>query len=1546
MKQSVDSIRLILEIVLLAVFIELVLMMGVPRLFPSISGWASAVIDTALLAVLLSAGIWWRWNAAKMRRQMEGVTTSSRSAANVVLSLGVFLFGIAITLLVAHQAHRESTARIDEKFERLTARLEQDLKRRMALPLFGLKGAVGVHQASDHLAAEEFKTYVASIDMPNQFKGVRAFGYIVPVDRAHLKAFELKQQRMVGTGFHVKTSGHSPQMYVVQMIEPLQTNKPALGFDLGSEAVRLQAIRRAIQTGLPTLSGKITLLQDEKHPEGLLYMVPVLSRTQTTTSKTKEVKGFYYAPLVLKEIMADLPKEGDGQIDIEIRDVTPGDAQVTSIYKWHGGSDQVRKAHFLAYGHEVEIAGRKWMVDMRPNRLFFEGLNQNVPIWLAMGGSFISLIMALATWILISGRDRAEQMAQRMTQDLDMLAQVVKLTSNAVIISNAEHEITWVNEGFTRLYGYTFDEAQGQLLRDLVFSPNTPEENSKYLYHCIEQGIPCHTEVINHSKDGVEFWVDTEVQPQRDQAGNIVGYIKINQNVSELKEAKKQLEDALRETQALLKTLHGHALVSVADREGRIIEVNEGFCRISGYAREELIGKTHAIINSGHHGQEFWRNMWRTISSGNSWKGEVCNRSKDGSCYWVDSMVTPILNAEGKIEKYVSISYDVTSRKLSEHQLHSNRAFLDRVSRTAKVGGWQLNLLTQQIEWTGLNYCIPGVDPDIEIDLDQAMHMLQSKGKQQLQLAMRKAAEERSPWDIEVEATTPAGKRIWLRSVGEAEFEAGTAVRLVGSFQDVTERREAQMQLNETSNLLRNVLDSASGVAVVAVAPTGVIKLFNPGAEKLLGFVSSEIVGVHTPALFVKEIPPMAVNQPAVQEALSCILPTEDVLGNVVDRIYTRKSGESVHVSQVVTEIRDNDGELSGYLLLAQDMTERLRYEASLQEAKSLAENASAAKGQFLANMSHEIRTPMNAVLGLLRLLGRTPLSEKQKNYVVKTVSAARSLLGLLNDVLDYSKIEAGKMELDVNPFRVDRLMSDLSVVLESSIGEKTVHLSLNVDPNIPTMLIGDDIRLQQVLMNLGSNAVKFTSHGEVVVTLTQLARQGDKVTVRFSVEDSGIGIAPEAQKKIFEGFTQAEYSTTRRFGGTGLGLAISKSLVDIMGGDLQISSQLGQGSKFWFDIELGVDESQQLTNESPCAYLAGDQVLMGERRLLGQRLLLVEDNATNRQVAGELLRDEGATVDEALNGLEGVQKIMACPHVYDAILMDVQMPVMDGLTASRQLNDMLGDRTPPIIAMTANVSASDRREAEEAGMRHHVGKPFDLDELVHVIKLVQQPETPEHATGLVHAGQTGKANPEASLNGSLDGINVPQALARFGGRQRIYVQLLESFLKEVDGADEQLQQWADADDTESLRRWLHTLRGLSGTMGYESLSRTMLQAERAQKEAADAHRQWIPEVVAAVVDARRVVQALIDRMKPSQNEQENSEGRWNGVQFHDDCQALSKLLDRCDMQALDAYADFSKKYSPWLAEKLVPLGNAIGQLDFAEAVRQCQSLLVAVSVE
>jgi CheY-like chemotaxis protein len=329
--------------------------------------------------------------------------------------------------------------------------------------------------------------------------------------------------------------------------------------------------------------------------------------------------------------------------------------------------------------------------------------------------------------------------------------------------------------------------------------------------------------------------------------------------------------------------------------------------------------------------------------------------------------------------------------------------------------------------------------------------------------------------------------------------------------------------------------------------------------------------------------------------------------------------------------------------------------------------------------MSHEIRTPMNAILGMLKLLQNTDLTVRQLDYAAKTEGAARSLLGLLNDVLDYSKVEAGKMTLDPRPFRLDRLMRDLSVILSANVGARNIEVLFDVDPAVPKCLFGDDMRLQQVLINLGGNAIKFTSAGEVVLHLRVVEQTAQDVLVEFAMQDSGIGIAPENHAHIFSGFSQAEASTTRRFGGTGLGLAISSRMVGLLGGTLAVDSVLGQGSRFHFQIRFPLAEMPPADSPAPAIPALG-----------ALKTLIVDDNTVARDVLRHTVEAMGWQVDTAASGAEAIAHIEARAAekkpMYEVIFMDWQMPEMDGWEASQRIRQLAtGAITPIVIMVTAH---------------------------------------------------------------------------------------------------------------------------------------------------------------------------------------------------------------------------------------------------------------------
>ena len=509
-----------------------------------------------------------------------------------------------------------------------------------------------------------------------------------------------------------------------------------------------------------------------------------------------------------------------------------------------------------------------------------------------------------------------------------------------------------------------------------------------------------------------------------------------------------------------------------------------------------------------------------------------------------------------------------------------------------------------------------------------------------------------------------------------------------------------QEELKEAKELFEAIFKNTLS-AIIITDENEVVVAWNPFTETMLKMTPADLFNKPLAQLY----PPYQWNK------LETIrTDKKDTLINEETSIY-KKDGSLVHVLLSFSAMKEKTGRITGKLIVMHDITERKRFEEDLFRAKTLAEQLNQAKSLFLANMSHEVRTPLNAILGLLDLTLETTLTDEQKENLTVAQDSARSLLNLLSDILDFSRIEAGKMVFHKTDFDLHRLMESLRRALDVIALQKDLQLILKIEPNVPSFLKGDPMRLRQVLTNLIGNAIKFTPRGKIVVSLRLQSQDEGKIVLLFSVQDEGIGIPKDRQKQIFEIFTQADDSTTRQFGGTGLGLAIAKHLVEMMNGHIDVKSEEGMGSAFTFTAQFEESLDPAIEHRDRGAELIHNDDLKG------LRILLAEDNIVNQKMMIKMLEKEDCQVTIADNGQDVLRQMEQ--GFFDVILMDVHMPVLDGIEAAKRIrqNEITTQEHVPIVALTAAAMSEDKDHCLNAGMDAYLSKPLDRKALFETIK-------------------------------------------------------------------------------------------------------------------------------------------------------------------------------------------------------------------------------------
>jgi signal transduction histidine kinase/CheY-like chemotaxis protein/HPt (histidine-containing phosphotransfer) domain-containing protein len=674
------------------------------------------------------------------------------------------------------------------------------------------------------------------------------------------------------------------------------------------------------------------------------------------------------------------------------------------------------------------------------------------------------------------------------------------------------------------------------------------------------------------------------------------------------------------------------------------------------------------------------------------------------------------------------VNMDVTDQVTTAAELQENQKLLQRVGSLAVIGGWRVDIKTGTVHWSEQTRRIHEVLPDYVPDLKSGFDFYALENREQIRQAVQEGMERGKAWDLELRLVTYTGRSIWVRSLGEVEFESGQPAYLVGALQDITARRESEDLLRAT---------------------------------------------------------------------------------------------------------------------------------------KVAAEAASAAKSAFLSNMSHEIRTPLNAVIGMTHLLADSELDDDQRQLVSKAQTAGRSLLSIVNDVLDLAKIEAGEMTLDETDFRPAELLAELQAVYGTQMQSKGLSFTAHCAADVPDSLFGDSTRLHQILANLISNALKFTEKGGVTVGISVVSRDDFHFLLRASVRDTGMGIEPEVQARLFQPFIQADVSTTRHFGGTGLGLSIVRRLSMLMRGEAGLNSRPGQGAEFWVEVPMRLSSPEQTVlpgSEGPQAQVIDDQpvdeilprhfeastvfdsvnipvVLRDGNKasrfsskpdpssvggLPGVRVLVVDDTEINLEIARRLLERQGASVQTCSSGREALDFLGLRSAVLDLVLMDVQMPHMDGLEATRRIRGELGLTTLPIVALTAGALTEERKRALGAGMDDFLSKPIDPQEMVRVIRKQVERRGTLEPSELPHR----PFEDDTFAWPAVTGIDTAEAQNRLGADWKLFITILQRFFCEYEDLMVAPVKEPAPNEREGLAARLHKLRGSSGTMGATDVHRLATELE------------------------------------------------------------------------------------------------------------------------
>ncbi|WP_262966817.1 CHASE domain-containing protein [Methylobacter psychrophilus] len=791
-------------------------------------------------------------------------------------------------------------------------------------------------------------------------------------------------------------------------------------------------------------------------------------------------------------------------------------------------------------------------------------------------------------------------------------------------------------------------------------------------------------------------------------------------------------------------------------------------------------------------------------------------KRNDGEYRWLDDHGVPRFDANGVFTGYIGSCVDITKIRQIQSELQASHDQFIALSRQVPGMVYQFRLFPDgHCSFPFASDSIKDIyeltPEQVSADGSSVFAILHPDDYDLIVTSFKTSADTLQTWQMEYRVNLPIKGLRWLSGLGQPEVLDDGSTLWHGFISDITEQIVIRNEANKTKEALESLLSAATNISIISTDTQGVFTTFNRGAELMLGYSSEEMVGKQTPAIIHDQ---QEVSQRGQELALELGRPVSgfEVFVKKTGQAgyekrewtYVRKDQSTLTVSLAVTTIQDQNGEITGYLGIAEDITERKQNEVLVLLAKERAEALAQSKSEFLANMSHEIRTPMNSIIGLSYLALDKDIPDDTRDYLKKINNSANSLLSILNDILDFSKLEAERLTINQKIFTLDEVMDNLSNLFTVSAEEKHLQFIIVIAANVPRNLIGDTLRLQQILINLLSNAIKFTNHGSV--TLTIALQQLDQLQARlsFSVTDTGIGISNNDYDKLFKPFSQVDSTITRRFGGTGLGLAISDKLLRLMGGEFLVTSTPGQGSVFSFELVLGLsaisDEHSSQTDGWDMAHL--------NRLLAGTRILVAEDNIVNQQVIQGFLALSDITVEIANNGKEALALLEI--GEFNAVLMDIHMPVMDGFETTKLIRSQTRFAKLPVIALTAGVTKKEQQSCLAVGMNAFIGKPINPEKLMStLVQCLKLDGRITVDTEIVEASEQKMSNID-----DLPVFDWHNLLLMLDNDQEHLTRLLLAFMENMKDIPDKIVAMVSVGDFISAEQLLHNIKGTSSNIG------------------------------------------------------------------------------------------------------------------------------------